>query len=473
MPSEWTSFRELLLWPDTRHGVRHGVENAIRQAIQDGRLRLGERLPSSRNLARELGIARGTVSEAYSQLAAEGYLESQQGTVSRVVWVPPARLPPKVGQAERPARWDLRPGLQCGSVFPRQTWARAVRRVLQRIPEGAFGYGDCQGSPDLREALACYLGRARNVRSDLDAIMICGGFTEALSIICDVLRGAGAERMAMEDPCAPRYREIVRKAGLEVVPVPCDDDGIQVTALGGTTADAVLVTPAHQYPLGVTLSPKRRGALIQWARASGSLIVEDDYDGEFRFDRPPVGALQQMDPEHVVYVGTASKTLGPGLRLGWMTLPPSIRDPARLVKERLNRGNGIIDQWVLADLISSGEFDWHVRRLRVKYRRRRDELLGLLDAHVPGATVTGIAAGMHLLLSPPGAASEDAILAASAEHSLRLHTLADYLDRPSAVWSSQVIVGYGTPADHAFRPALDALVAVLTPSRRQGTLKDR
>jgi GntR family transcriptional regulator / MocR family aminotransferase len=462
MPTEWASSRDLLLSLDASHGLRLGIESAIRQAIQDGRLRPGEKLPSSRSLARDLGVARGTVSEAYSQLAAEGYLGSRQGAASQVVWAPPARSVPAARPAEQAARWDLRPGLPGGSSFPRHTWARAARRVLPRIPEDAFGYGDCQGTAELRVALASYLGRARNVRSDPAGLMICGGFTEALAIVCEVLRRSGATAMAMEDPCAPRYRQIVSDAGLRVVPVACDGEGIQTAALARTPAQAVLVTPAHQYPLGVTLSPGRRGALIEWARARDGLVVEDDYDGEFRFGRPPVGALQQMDPDHVVYVGTASKTLGPGLRLGWMTLPPPARDPARQVKERLNRGNAVIDQFVLADLIGSGEFDRHVRRLRAAYRRRRDQLLAALAGSVPGAVVTGIAAGMHLLLRPPGEVSGEAILAAAQRHSLWLHTLADYQHFPAAPGSSQVIVGYGTPADHAFRPALDALMAVLT-----------
>ncbi len=463
MTSEWASSLDLLLSPDTGDGVRLGIENAIRESIRDGRLRLGDKLPSSRSLARDLGVARGTVSEAYGQLTSEGYLGSRQGAVSRVAWTQqPSRPVAAARPPEQAARWDLRPGRPGGSSFPRQTWARASRRVLQRIPEDAFGYGDCQGTARLREALSSYLGRARNVRGDPAAIMICGGFTEALAITCGVLRRTGARRMAMEDPCAPRYREIVADAGLEAVPVPCDGDGIQVAALARTPADAVLVTPAHQYPLGVTLSPGRRGALIEWARARGSLILEDDYDGEFRFGRPPMGALQQMDPDHVIYVGTASKTLDPGLRLGWMTLPPHVRDPARLVKERLNRGNAIFDQFVLADLISSGEFDRHVRRLRTEYRRRRDQLLEDLASHVPGAVVTGTAAGLHLVISLPGTVSDEAVLAAAARHSLSLHTLAGYLHRPAAPGSLQVIVGYGTPANHAFRPALDALVAVLT-----------
>ncbi|GAB3419250.1 aminotransferase-like domain-containing protein [Flindersiella endophytica] len=448
------------LWAslDRSQGVSRGIEHVLRQAIRAGKLGLGEALPSSRVLAHELGVARGTVSAAYEQLAAEGYLSARQGAPVRVCWSLSGDPPPAMPAAPERPRFDLRPGLPSGSSFPRTLWSRATRHVLAHAPDEAFGYGDPQGQLSLRTALAGYLTRARGVEAGPDELLVCGGFTQALRLACHVLLARGATTVAVESPCSQRYPALIESTGLRAVSVRCDRGGLCVEEL--PAADAVLVTPAHQYPLGVSLSPARRSALIAWARATGALIIEDDYDGEFRYDRQPVGALQQLDPARVLYTGTASKTLAPGLRLGWLSLPGSLRHELIEAKEHADRSAGVLDQLTLAALLDSGGFDRHVRRMRVTYRKRRAALLrtlGELDVRIEG-----IAAGLHALVHlPADGPTERDVLDRAAERGVALGGLGDYLRDPAG--RQAIIVGYGTPPEHAYRPALAELAKVLSP----------
>jgi GntR family transcriptional regulator/MocR family aminotransferase len=447
------------LWAslDRTQGVGRGIEHILRRAIRAGTLGLDAVLPSSRALAHELGVARGTVSAAYEQLAAEGYLTIRQGAPVRVGWTPGRNTPSAAPRAPDRPRFDLRPGLPSGSSFPRTLWARASRLVLAHAPDEAFGYGDPQGQLPLRTALAGYLARARGVEAGPDDVLVCGGFTQALRLACQVLVARGGRTVVVEDPCSERYPALIESAGLRVASVRCDRDGLCVDEL--PPADAVLVTPAHQYPLGVSLSPARRSALVAWARATGALIVEDDYDGEFRYDRQPVGALQQLDPDRVLYTGTASKTLAPGLRLGWLSLPTSLRRELIEAKENVDRSAGVLDQLTLAALLDSGGFDRHVRRMRVTYRKRRAALLrtlGGLDVRIEG-----IAAGLHALVHlPQGGPTERDVLDRAVARGMALGGLSDYLRKPAE--EQAIIVGYGTPPEHAYRPAMAELAKVLS-----------
>jgi GntR family transcriptional regulator / MocR family aminotransferase len=461
MADDWSSSVDLCVELSRRGSLGRDVERAIRQAICDGLLAVGARLPSTRALAHDLGIARGTVAGAYAQLAAEGYIRLRPGAASEVIWVPSAAETPAAAEPSRAPRWDLRPGSPDSSSFPRQAWVRTTRSVFQRLPPDVFGYGSSQGTIELRRALTAYLGRARGVRTSPERLMICSGFTQALSLICEVLRLSGARAVAMEDPCAPRYRELVTSSGLRIAGVPCDDEGVQVAALNSLDVQAVIVTPAHQYPLGVTLSPARRNALTEWARQRNALIIEDDYDGEFRFDRRPVGSLQQMAADRVLYVGTASKTLAPALRLGWIALPAAIRPLAVGIRDRLDRGNAGLEQLVLADFISSGALDRHVRHMRGEYRERRDYLVRVLARDVPQVAVTGIAAGMHALVTVPGEIQAQAVLTAAKRHGLLLHTLDEYWHEPGPGHPQAIVVGYGRPPANAFRSCVSELAAVI------------
>jgi GntR family transcriptional regulator / MocR family aminotransferase len=464
--SEWSSGLDLLVDLDRTVGLREGIERALRQALRDGRLAAGSTLPSSRSLARDLGIARGTVSAAYRQLAVEGYLELRQGAPVRVRWVPRHRQPsPPPAASPAAARWDFRPGRPDSASFPRQAWARASRYVLAGAPDEAFDYGDPRGTPHLRGALAEYLGRARGVDTTPDQLLICNGFTQALALICQILQASGTT-LAVEDPSPHRYRRLAEAAGLAVVPVPCDQDGLDTGYLYRSGARAVLVTPAHQYPLGITMSPARRTALVEWARQRQALIIEDDYDGEFRYDRQPAGALQHLDPGHVIYVGTASKTLAPALRLGWLSLPAGISAAIRAAKEHTDRGTSVLDQLTLAQLVTSGAFDRHVRRMRGIYRRRRDDLVQALARSHSGLHLAGISAGLHVLAClPPDGPTEQQVRSRAARRSIALHTLGRYWHNPPQPAPQAVIIGYATPASHAYHPALSALAQLLTEPR--------
>lgn len=466
MTSDWSSGLDLLIDLDRAGGLREGIERTLRDAIRDGRLAVGITLPSSRSLARDLGVARGTVSAAYLQLAAEGYLELRQGARVRVRWAPRHR-PPSPAPPAQPAaaRWDFRPGQPDSASFPRQAWARACRQVLATAPDEVFGYGDPRGTPQLRRVLAEYLGRARGVDTSPEQLLICSGFTQALALICPILRAAGTT-LAVEDPGPHRYRRQAEAAGLTVVPVPCDHDGLDTGHLDRSGARAVLVTPAHQYPLGITMSAARRTALVEWACRRQALIIEDDYDGEFRYDRQPAGALQHLDPSHVIYVGTTSKTLAPALRLGWLSPPASITAAIIAAKEDTDRGTSVLDQLTLAQLIASGAFDRHVRRMRSIYRRRRDDLAQALARNHAGPDLAGISAGLHALARlPQHGPTEQQIRSRAARRSIALHTLGHYWHNPPEPAPQAVIIGYATPAGHAYHPALSALTQLLTDPR--------
>src|ERR1700683_963931 len=301
--------------------VRAGLENGLRDAVKSGRLRAGTRLPASRSLAVDLGIARNTVADAYGQLVAEGWLIAAVGSGTRVADFV-AQLSPETSataSGDRRPRYDLRAGSPTLASFPRTAWLAAARKALVAAPYEALGYGDPRGRPELRAALAHYLARARGVRANPDQIVICSGFTQGLSLLAQVLAAAGAAAMAMEAYGHQHHRDVIEAHGLRARPVPVDARGAVVGEVSGDAA--LLLTPAHQFPLGVALAAPRRQQAVQWAADHGSVVIEDDYDGEFRYDRRAVGAMQALAPDHVVYAGTASKTLAPGVRVAWLVVP--------------------------------------------------------------------------------------------------------------------------------------------------------
>lgn len=437
-------------------GCRAGVERALRDAVRNGRLAPGERLPATRQLAAELGVSRNTVKAAYDQLVAEGYLTARQGAGTHVASLPPVEAePPEAAARAREPRFDLRPGSPDVGAFPVAAWLRALRRAVATAPSPAYDYGDPRGRIELRTALSGYLGRARGVIAPPERIVITSGYVQGLALLTRVLEGGV---IAMEDPGLPFHREVVRRGGGVVVPVPVDERGACAQELGD--CGAVVVTPAHQYPTGVTLHPERRRALTDWARARGGLIVEDDYDGEFRYDRQPVGALQGMAPGQVVYLGTASKTLGPALRLGWMVLPPHLVDAVADAKLHSDHHTESIGQLALAELIDSHAYDRHVRACRLRYRRRRDQLLERLGRLGSRRPVHGIAAGLHALVEVD---DEAAVLARAAAEGLAVGRLGEHWHAPDGgVKRPQgLVVGYGTPRERVYPEALEVLGKVL------------
>ncbi|MFE2997291.1 PLP-dependent aminotransferase family protein [Nocardia sp. NPDC059246] len=343
------------------------------------------------------------------------------------------------------------------AAFPRTDWVASTRRSLAAAPNDAFGVGDPRGRVELRRTVAEYLSRARGVRAEPERIIICSGFAHGLQLLCDVLDGP----MAMEAYGLDFYRDILHGKGIKSIPISVDHRGAAVDELAGTDARAVLLTPAHRYPTGGPLHPERRAAVLDWIRASGAVLLEDDYDGEFRYDRQPVGALQGLDPDRIVHLGSVSKSLSPALRLGWMVLPDSLIDDVLSAKGSREMWVGVVTQLALADFLSSGAYDRHLRRTRATYRRRRDLLVRTLAQRAPHIRVSGIAAGLHAVLELPDG-TEDSTLHAARHRGLALDGLRRYR-HPAARMPHRdgLVIGYGTPSDHGFGPALEALCRAL------------
>jgi GntR family transcriptional regulator/MocR family aminotransferase len=462
MPETWASSGVDLHLDRTGPRVRSGLEAQLREAVRSGRLAPGLRLPSSRSLAADLGVARNTVVDVYGQLVAEGWLVARQGSVTRVAGrAPVAEAGPAPADEPRQPRYDLRPGSPDVAAFPRSRWLAAARRALNSAPAEAFGDApDARGRPELHQALAGYLSRARGVRVRPDRIVVCSGFTQGLGLICRALRGRGAATLALEAYGLPHLYGIAAAHGLRTRTLPVDRSGAVLDGLGD--AEAVLLTPAHQFPLGGVLAPGRRARAIEWAVGTGGLLIEDDYDGEFRYDRQPVGAMQALAPEHVIYAGTASKSLAPGLRLGWLVVPSHLVNEVTAAKALTDRYSSSFDQLTLAEFVTSGAYDRQVRRARLAYRRRRDHLVAAVRRHVPQARVTGVAAGLHALLElPPGLDEDEIIARAAARHDLALGGLRPY-SAASGPHRPALVIGYATPPEHAFTGAVARLIAALT-----------
>jgi len=471
MESDRSTFggRDLHLALDGPAGRRTSLEEALREAIRSGRLMAGTRLPSTRALAADLGLARGTVTDAYDQLAAEGWLVARQGSGTRVASAPTTpdrktRAHPRAGPTMEPAaRHDFRPGRGDLSNFPREAWVACLRRALRQADDAVLDYSDPRGLPVLREALAAYLGRARGLPVDPDRLVVCNGWVQGFALVAEVLRDAGVRRVAVEDPSMARNPATLRRFGLGVVSVPVDIHGADPVALVRRgSVPAVLLTPAHQYPTGATLSADRRAAWISWARAHDAVLIEDDYDGEFRYDRQPVGALAALDPGRVIYAGTTSKTLAPGLRLGWLVLPARWLEPVIALRPIVDRHSSALDQLALAEMITSGAFDRHVRHSRLRYRRRRDLLFSLLAERVPAVTPHGIAAGLHTVIDlPVDGPTENEVVDHLAGDDVAVHGLATYHQRAGHQANPALVVGFATPPEHAFALGARALARSL------------
>jgi GntR family transcriptional regulator/MocR family aminotransferase len=413
---------ELLVTFDrTAGGLVGQLTNALREAIRSGRLAPGAPLPSSRELAADLRVSRGVVVESYEQLAAEGFLSARRGAGTRVAATAgvSADGPPDpgarsaTGASSRPDGYDLRAGQPDLAAFPRAAWLAATRRVLARLPNEALGYGDAAGHPEVRGELADHLRRVRAAQVEPADLVIVGGVAQGIALTLRVLRSLGHRRLAVEDPSSAAHRDLLAAAGLELVGVPVDNEGLDVAALQASGATAVVTTPAHQFPVAVVLSPARRGQLVAWARHGDHVIIEDDYDAEFRYDREPVGCVQGLAPDRVVHLGSVSKSLAPGLRLGWAVAPPDLAAGLAQAKRDDDLGCPVIDQLVLAELIATGGYDRHLRTVRRRYRARRDALVNALAHRLPAASVRGVAAGLHLYVELPPGSDEDAVVAAA------------------------------------------------------------
>jgi DNA-binding transcriptional MocR family regulator len=446
--------------------VGRALETELREAIRSGRLHAGTRLPASRGLAADLGISRGTVVQAYAQLTAEGWLVGLAGSGTRVADRPVYGSRPTAGGGPAPSPrtvrppFDLRPGRPDLSSFPRTDWASSVRRALSAVPYESLDYTEPAGLPVLREAVADYVTRARGVRADASAVVITAGFTQGLALLARVLHRLGMRTVATEDPGLAKHRGVLQAAGLATAALQVGADGADPAGLAG---QAAVLTPAHQYPRGMVLAARHRSAFVDWARREDGFIVEDDYDGEFRYDQQPVGAMQALAPDRVVFAGSTSKTLAPGMRLGWLVVPAALHDPLLEAVSETGAAVPVVEQLAMADLIGRGGYDRHIRRMRLVYRRRRAEL-----ARVATTPLEGVAAGLHALLPVESAERERALIDRASRVGLGLHGLHahGYWRQPGADRPAALILGYATPPSHAWSGALDALAEVVQGNGR-------
>lgn len=466
----------------------------LRQSVLEGRLRPGARLPATRFLARELGISRNTVLTAYDQLASEGFLELRHRSgvfVSEdlpIAQPPPKSAPPPIGRpprlgirardaaragpigVERQAskRWPgcFAAGTPDVSQFPFALWARLLARTWRRpqaqVPRG----GDAGGHPELRAAIAHYLGEARGIRCDPDHVLVVSGIRQAVDLTCRLLLDPG-DQVWMENPGYPGIRAILAANGAEVAGIPVDDEGIDVATgrLAAGQARLVTVAPSHQFPLGVALSLQRRLMLLDWAREAEAWVLEDDYDSEYRYAGRPLAALKSLDADNrVIYVGTLSKLLFPSLRLGYLVAPPQLAEPFRTLRAALDDQPSMVAQPALAELFRSGHLAAHVRRMRQVYAGRQRAFLRAARVHLRGlVTFRAEESGLHLV-GRPGARlkgrTDKALAAAAGREGIVLAALSDYDvfgDGPQGL-----MFGYAAAPEHLVAPALQRLAEIWT-----------
>jgi GntR family transcriptional regulator / MocR family aminotransferase len=448
------------------------IEDQLRRAIREGTLRAGTQVPSTRDLARQLGTSRRVAVEAYSQLAAEGYLVLRQGArprVSQAAGVGGA-TETEMAPLASSVRFDFRPSMPDVSTFPRQAWLRSLRAALAQMTDADLGYGDPRGVDRLRAALAGYLGRVRGVVADPARVVVTCGYSQGFDLVVRALAERGATRIAFEDPSYDEPRLIAARAGLDVVPVEVDDRGLRVDQLERTRADAVVLTPAHQHPTGVVLAGERRTQLLAWLNDRDAIAIEDDYDADYRYDRAAIGALQGLDPDRVVYAGSASKTLVPALRLGWTVVPPALVEPVTQGKLLADRGTDRIEQYAFADFLERGELDRHLRRMRTSYRRRRDALVEALARELPDAAVRGIAAGLHATVELREGDHEPTIRAEAAQRSIAFATMSEGRITP-ATGPPVLLLGYGQVPEASIRAGIRELAEAIRAARAASPLR--
>ncbi len=478
-------------------GLSDWLTSQLRGAIADGRLPAGSTLPASRVLATELSVSRGVVTESYRRLAEEGHVAGRGRAGTRVVAAPGAALerPNESGDglakgngrggeaagrsslgplpgagvfdALRAAecRIDLSPGVPDLAAFPRSAWLRAERKVLSELAPASFGYGDPRGAPAFRIAVANWLARTRGIRAAPDEVIITAGVAQGLALLARSLRQTGLSEVAVEDPGSLGARQQLQSWGLATPPVGVDDSGLRLSDLQASGAAAVMVTPAHQFPMGVVLDGARRRDLRQWA-IGGGLVIEDDYDAEHRYDRPPVPALHAVLPDRVCYAGSVSKLLAPALRVGWLLVPMSLREAVVTAKRDADLGNAVLPQLVLAELMASGDLERHHRLLRKRHVRRRDAMIEAVRAHLPQARVHGAAAGLHLTLtfSDIGSGLSDADLAAVAlERGVKTQPLCWHRQQPGP---PGLVLGYAASTPAQIADGVAVIAGVLRPRRR-------
>jgi GntR family transcriptional regulator/MocR family aminotransferase len=460
-----------------RRPLHAQLYEGYRAAILEGRLRAGQRLPSTRSLARDLEVSRIPVVSAFEQLVAEGFVESKVGAgsfVSRALapggeTAPKPRPGPRRLPPERPtcaAPWmgpqgAFRVGHPALDEFPAELWSRLVARRARLQPRRQMTYGDPMGLPQLREALAEHVAMVRSVRCSADQIMIVSGSQQALALCGRALLEPG-DGVWLEEPGYPGAREALTMAGAKAVAVPVDEEGLDVAAgiRRGPDARAVYVTPSHQYPLGVIMSAPRRLELLAWARRQGAWVLEDDYDSEYRHGSQPVSSLHGLDTDQrVIYIGTFSKVLFPAVRVGYLVLPPDLVPRFRRIRDAMDIFPAPLAQAVLHDFLREGHFARHIRRMRAVYAERRQVLVEALARELPGLEVVGDRAGMHLVALLPARRSDVDLSLAAARRGLSVIPLSIcYAGRAT---QSGLVLGYGALRAEEIRDAVRRLAGVL------------
>ncbi|WP_433797487.1 PLP-dependent aminotransferase family protein [Actinoplanes sp. CA-252034] len=484
-------------------GLTAWLTEGLRAAVTAGRLSPGSRLPATRLLAGELGVSRGVVVQAYQRLVDEGLAAARTGSGTVITGRGAARAPRPAGDRRRALDElrlpistadgidiDLSPGVPDLSAFPRAAWLRAERAVLDRVTAADLRYGDPGGTPRLRAALVGWLARTRGVRCEADDIVVTAGVAQGLALLAQVLRARGVDALAVEDPGSRGAADQLAFWGMRQVGVPVDEHGMRVGELAGAGVEAVLLTPAHQFPTGVVLSPERRRRLLAWATGrptagggttaategpaddemtestegptGGGLVIEDDYDAEHRYDRAPVAALQGSAPDRVAYLGSVSKSLAPAMRTGWLIAPRGMQAELLAVKHASDLGNPALPQLVLAQLLSSGDHDRHLRAVRARQRTRRDALLAGLRAHLPEARVAGVAAGLHVLVLLPGTADDTVLADRVAATGVQVHPLSWHRRRPGP---PGLVIGYAAHPPDRLAEAAARIGRALSPPR--------
>jgi GntR family transcriptional regulator/MocR family aminotransferase len=476
------------------------VYESLRESILAGRLKPGARLPSTRSLAREIGLSRNTVMLAYDQLMAEGYLTGQIGSGTYVA----AQLPDEMLCAHRPTqnssqqkkratarlsafgerlakdlsiyssvniarqhaiRWDFRYGLPSVAEFPHEIWRRLLARRARAASLRTLNYGSAAGYQPLREALADYLRRHRAVACDAEQILIVNGSQQAIDLIARVLLDPG-DRVIIEEPHYQGARKILQAIGARLIAVDVDNEGLITSHL--PTARFAYITPSHQFPTGAVMSLTRRLALLAWAENADAYLVEDDYDSEYRYDGRPIEAVQGLDrAERVIYVGTFSKVLFPSLRVGYLVLPKSLIEIFTAAKWLSDRHTATLEQEVLADFIREGHFERHLRRSRARNAARRNALLAALTEHLGDSVeISGANAGIHLLIWLKGVTgahniqkATSALIERAEQAGIGIYSIAPYyLNPPNRVG---LIIGYAALTEREIRAGIKRLAALL------------
>lgn len=471
--------------------LQERIAAELRAMILDGRLRPGERLPGSRALAADLGVSRTTVVLALERLASEGYLESRariglfvaasppEGALvvarvepagprvapARATPVPAPPLLPVVRRDQPRPELDFWVGRADPALFPLRAWREAVEAKLARAGSALAEYLDPQGEPSLREAIAARVGPARGIRATAEEVVVVSGSQDGINLACRML-GGGGRCFVHEDPCYRGAFELFVRSGMRRVAVPVDADGLRPEALPDQRGCLLYLTPSHQYPLGVTLSLERRRAVLDWAERTDSFVLEDDYDGDFCYDEAPLPALAAEDRMgRVLYLATFSKSLGPGLRLGYLIVPPQLCAAARAWKALMSIGVPWLEQAAMTELLLTGAFERHLRRIRLAYRARRDRLIARLEASFGPQEIQGRRGGMHLAWRlPPAAPAAEAIERAAARVGVGVYGL-----RSAGAWASPghprlrdtLLFGYAALDEAQIDTALERLAAVL------------